>query len=244
MLLFLLVSASCAQTPHGTADLELKRGLSLAQAGKLEEAKTTLLRARRSYPLDPRFPLELAGVAYRQSNPAQAKRLLMLALRLDPNSEYGNSFLASMFLLDGNLPAALKYWNRLNKPLLQNVLLQPVPALHPLLRDRALWVSGGQVLSARRLEMTMSNLDRLNVFSTYQFALAPVGKDRYDLTFRSLSKRLPARRWMELLPLARGLPYETVFLDLNNIGQRAIHLDSLVRWDSNKKRLALNLTAP
>ncbi|MBS1829934.1 MAG: hypothetical protein JST93_31840 [Acidobacteria bacterium] len=239
-LLFILCILACAQTP----DAELQRGLALAKSDQLDAANTTLLRARRAYPHDPRFPLELAGIAYRQQNPAQSKHLLREALRLDPANEYGNTFLGALYLLDGNLPATIKYWNRVHKPLLQQVHLKPIPALHPLLRDRALWLSGGQVLTTKNLEMTTANLESLAAFSTYQFELTPANDNRYDLTFRSLTKRLPTSKWMSLLPLARGLPYQTVFLDFQNIRQRAMHFDSLIRWDPNKKRLAFNLTSP
>jgi len=36
-------------------------------------------------------------------------------LRVDSSSVYGNEFLATLYLMEGNLDAALKYWNRVGK---------------------------------------------------------------------------------------------------------------------------------
>ena len=60
-------------------------------------------------PGDTRFPLELAGVAFQQKlYPAVARHLLQ-ALQLDPTDSYGNDFLGTVYFLQGNLEAALKY---------------------------------------------------------------------------------------------------------------------------------------
>lgn len=227
-----------------SADQELTQALSLARSGQLEEAKRALNSARLLHPADPRFALELAGVEFKLNNKIGAKRFLRDGLRLDAQSEYGNTFLGYLFLLDGNLPATLKYWNRAGRPLLQSVTLQPVPGLHPLLLDRALLVSGGQVLTAGRLRWTEANLDRLAVFSTYQWALSPVEDQRYDLTLRSMDRSPPLKRWLSILPFVRGLPYQTVFVDLPNLGHRALNFDALARWDSQKQRYGLNVESP
>lgn len=230
--------------PVRSADLELLLGLSLARMDQFDRAEAAFAIGRVSYPGDARFALELAGVAYRRGNFRNAKRLLRQALQIDSRSEYGNSFLGALFLMEGNLPATLTYWNRVGKPILQDVHLAPIPALDPLLRDRALWVAGGQLLSARRFAMTTANLDRLGAFSTYQFELTPASNGRYDLTFRSLGKGLPTKGWLTLVPYVRGLPYQTVLLDFRNLGERALHVDSLLRWDSQKRRVAFNVEGP
>ena len=50
------------------------------------------------------------------SNAAEAKRNLRTALHRNPDDRYANDFLATLYQLDGNTEAALKYWNRLGKP--------------------------------------------------------------------------------------------------------------------------------
>src|SRR5207253_756389 len=126
----------------------------------------------------------------------------------------------------------LKYWNRIGKPLVQEVRFDPELPLNALLRERTFAISGGQVLTANRLETTRSNLDRLRVFTSERFELSPRDDGRYDLTFRSSSVEQPMTGWIgTLLPFVRGLPYQTVNVDLTNLGRRAINVSFLGRWD-------------
>jgi tetratricopeptide (TPR) repeat protein len=120
----------------------------------MDEARRVFLQGRKLFPHDKRFPLELAGIAQRNKDSASAKRYLLEALKLDPKDSYGNEFLANLYLLEGNLPSALRYWNRVNKPLIQTFNLDPAPHLDPVLRERALEISPGQLFTLARLEAT------------------------------------------------------------------------------------------
>ncbi len=228
-----------------SADLELYLGLSLAQLGKLDEARNAFLTGYRSYPRDGRFAEELAGIAYREKNRREAKRWLEQALARNAGSTYANDFMGLLYLADGNLPAALKYWNRIGRPLIQDVRFDPVPTLNPLLLDRAMAASSGQILSADRLQMTQSNLDRLGIFNGSRFDLTPRQDRQFDFTVRTAGDLGNPAGWVgRVLPYLRGLPYETVFFDLPNLGHGGATLSSLVRWDSNKRRAALSLAGP
>src|SRR6266702_2392956 len=85
----------------------------------------------------PRLMIELAGIAYREKQFSEAKRNLRRALTLNPNDDYANNFLASIYFQEGNLEAALKYWNRAGKPKLEDLTFQPALKLRPLVLDRA-----------------------------------------------------------------------------------------------------------
>jgi hypothetical protein len=228
-----------------STELYLYKGLALARLGRLDEAERVFLHARQIYPDDQRFALELAGVAYRNADNARAKKYLREALRLAPTDNYGNDFLASLYILDGNLEAALKHLNRIGEPLVQTFQLEPVPALDAVLRERTFAISPGQVLTLDRLRITEANLDRLGVLSGYQFDLTPRSDQRYDVMFRSIQTAQPVHGWFgRLLPIARGLPYRAIYFDRYNLGERAINLYSLWRWDPNKRRIAASLSGP
>jgi hypothetical protein len=47
-----------------------------------------------------------------------------------------------------------------------------------------------------------------------------------------------------MVSLLRGLPYETVYPSYYNLNGAAVNIDSLARWDSQKRRLALSVTFP
>jgi hypothetical protein len=240
----LAVSLSLA-AQDTTADAALAEGIALSRQNRFAEANSALLAAQRRFPADARFLLELAGVSYRLKNMAGARKRLRQALRLDPANNYGNEFLATLHLLDGNPEAALMRWNRIGKPLLQEVVFDPVPTIHPTLLHRTVTFSGGQILTRHRLNATERNLDLLNVFARRQLDLAGSGNGRYVATYRLLPAAQPFRgRWATLVALTRGLPYQAVSLERTNLADRAWNAHALYRWDAQKRRLAFDLAGP
>jgi hypothetical protein len=227
------------------ADALLKRAISLAASGHLDEAEHLLQEGRSSFARDARFPVELAGVALRKKQLGRAKAYLRQGLRLDPSDAYANQFLGSLYLLDGNVHAALKYWNRVRLPVLNDIAFSPEPPLRPELIARIPAVSAGQMLTEARLQQTERNLDRLRIFSDPSFELTPAANNEYDLTIRSQAQSQPLSGVIgRVLPLVRGLPYQQANLDWLNIGRRAIMLTSLWRWDPDKRRIAAMYRAP
>jgi tetratricopeptide (TPR) repeat protein len=223
----------------------LQRGLALGNAGRLDDAEAVLLEGKRRFPTDNRFLLELAGIAYRRDDFGTAKAYLRAALALNPSDRYGNDFLGTLYLLEGNLPATLKYWNRLEKPLLAGVNFAPPPLLAPLLLERTFDVSAGQVLTSKRLERTEANLDMAGIFADCRYDLAPRTDDRFDLTIRPTPISSPLQGWPGyLISALRGLPYQEIHADFYNVARRAINLESFWRWDAQKRRIALEFSGP
>src|SRR5262249_36912194 len=138
-----------------------------AHAGQGENARAVFLQAATAAPFDKRFPLELAGVAYRMGDNAAAARHLHRALRLDPSDRYANEFLATLYYLDGNHEAALIYWNRIGKPRISSVTIEPPPVVRPSLLDGALRFASGETLSVREYRATQARLDSLDVFNRF-----------------------------------------------------------------------------
>jgi hypothetical protein len=227
------------------SDALLDRAITLARGGELDRAYQLLEEGRRNYPADYRFARELAGVEYRRKRFASAKSYLRHALRSQPGDDYSNEFLGTLFLLEENLPATLKYWNRAGKPLLGSVEFAPVPRIDPILRARTFPLSAGQLLTTARLQRSLAEMDLLGIFASAQFDLAPAAQDRYDLTIRTTPIAQPLRGWPgRLLPLLRSIPYQGVHLDAYNIGERAANFTSLWRWDRQKRRVALEYSTP
>ena len=107
------------------AELLLYRGLALAHLQRWEEAKAAFTAGHAKAPGDPRFLIELAGIAYRGQQFPAAKRDLRRALAMNPKDDYANNFLASIYFQEGNLEAALKFWNRAEKPKLEDLTFEP-----------------------------------------------------------------------------------------------------------------------
>src|SRR5436309_11470119 len=89
-----------------SADLNSYYGIALAHLGRWDDAERALKQGLRQQPGDKRFPLELAGVSFKQKKYAEAVNYLRRTLRLDPADSYANDFLASIYFLRGNVDAA------------------------------------------------------------------------------------------------------------------------------------------
>ena len=145
------------------------------------QAKTAFQVGAKKSPRDARFPVELAGIAYKQKDFCLAKKDLDTALRLNAHDQYTQEFLASIYFLEGNLEAALKYWNLEDKPRLRSVAFVPGLRLSEPLRNRALAMNAPQVLTRDALLTTESRMDNLGIFSKPRFELTPADSGNYDL---------------------------------------------------------------
>ena len=237
------------QLTKGPADqspeFDLFAGLALAHFEKWDEAKLAFEAGMKKSPKDPRFATELAGISYRQKDFRTAKRYLRAALRLNPSGAYDNEFLATIYFLEGNLEAALKYWYRDDKPRLRSVRFEPQPLLKESVRDGAIAFNPPQVLSANALLTTEYRLDNLGVFSHRRFELTPSGSGSYDATLHLGERNGWGESTVEgIVSFLSGVPYSTAYPEFYNLGNRAINLTSLVRWDPEKRRVSLTLSMP
>jgi len=239
------IVSAIAQTPAPGAELEYYDGIALAQLGRFDEASESLLAGRRLLPTDKRFPIELAGVAFKQKHYSDAAAWLRRGLRLDPSDGYANDFLATVYFLEGNLEAALKYWNRVGKPQLENVQSDPLLRIRPALLDRAFAFSPGSELQLSDLSTSEVRVQGLEVFSSHKFELSAREDGKFDLTFNAQEKNgWGENKWQALLSTFRGVFYQTAYPEYFNSNGSAINITSLVRWDAQKRRFLAAVSGP
>jgi len=188
--------------------------------------------------LDP-TELELASTAFRAKNLPETERHLKSFLRESPEDARANDFLGTTYMLAGNLDAALKYWNRAGKPRLREIHTDPPLQIDPVLLDHAFAFSRAGELQADDYYKTRAQLDSLGVFTRYRFDLTPTDTDSFDMTLRADERSGPD--WLSWLG---GLPYQTVYPGWWNLRHRAINVESLVRWDPEKRRASLSVAWP
>lgn len=233
------------ESPDGPAELALYRGLALAELQRWDEAKSAFQTGLVHHPRDARLMVELAGVFYHQKNFTRAQHLLRRALSIEPADAYSNNFLASIYFLEGNLEAALKYWNRAGKPRLTDLSYSPAPALDPLILDRAFRFSRGSLWTRGQYLATSARLRALNLFPFMQFDLQPQTDGSFDLVFRAPQRAPWMRHWpVSVFALLRGLPFETVYPEFYNLNGAGLNSRSLLRWDDQKRRITTELAAP
>src|ERR1035437_9731671 len=225
------------ESPNMEADLQLYRGLALSRMGRWEEAEKAFEAGILRYPHDTRFLVELAGIAYREKRFERAKRCLRRSLAINPNDDYANDFLASIYFLQDNLEAALKYWNRSGKPKLSDLAFEPRPKLSPLLLDRAFAFSRGNTWSRDQFLTTESLLESLDLFPRMRFDLGSQPDGSFDLKFYGSERNAwGTTKWEGLLSLLRGLPYQSVYPEFYDLRGKGLNWRSLVRWDDEKRR--------
>lgn len=233
------------ESPDVEADLQLYRGLALSQMKRWEEAEETFQAGLLRHPRDARFLVELAGIAYREKRFAKAKRYLRRALAIHRDDDYADNFLASIYFLEENLEAALKYWNYANKPKLSDLAFEPQPKLSPLVLDRAFAFSRGSTWTRVQFLATQAQLGGLDLFPRVRFDLEAQPDGSFDLKFHG-GERNPwgATKWEGLLSLVRGLPYQSVYPEFYDLGGKGLNWRSLVRWDDQKRRVTTEIAAP
>ncbi len=195
-----------ASEPTPSAELDFYLGTASAQLGRWEDAQRAFAAGARLQPGDKRFPLELAGVAFKQKRYEVAARYLRRALHLDPTDAYGNDFLGTVYFLQGNIEAALKYWNRVGKPQIVEVRSQPTPRVNAALLDRARAFAPASLLRLPDLLTTEVRIRGLDIFPTFQFDLQARDDGRFDVLFRNREREGWGQGKLEkLFLLFRGL---------------------------------------
>lgn len=230
-----------------SAEQEYEYGVALAHLQQWDRAQAALLRGRRLLPNDKRFPLELAGIAFKEKDNGRAAACLRRALRLDPTDNYANEFLATVYFLQGNLEGAVKYWNRLSKPKPEISELRNEPALQvrPALLDHAFAFSPASVLSLQQLRASDVRLRNLEIFASYRLNLLARADGTFDSVFRAQELNGFGNSRLEAIMQAfRGLPFQEVTPEYYNLKGSATNLLSLARWDPDKRRYSAGVSGP
>jgi hypothetical protein len=185
--------------------------------------------------------LDLAGAsaAFREHDFPKTEDLLLTARRADPGDAFINEFLGTTYLLDGNLDAALKYWNQAGKPKLRDISLDPPLSVDPVLLDHAFAFSRAGVLTLKDYYQTRQRLDSLQILPSYDFELTPTDSDDFNLTVHAVENSGP-----HFLSWIRGLPYRTVYPGWWNAGRKAVNLESMIRWNPDLRRASVSVTSP
>jgi tetratricopeptide (TPR) repeat protein len=230
---------------HPSAELDFYYGTALAQLGRWDDAQRAFAVGARLQPGDKRFPLELAGVAFKQKRYPLAVRYLRRAQHLDPTDSYGNDFLGTVYFLQGNIEAAVKYWNRLGKPQIVQVRSQPAPQVNGALLDRAMAFAPASVLRLPDLLTTEVRVRGLEIFPRYQFDLQARNDGKFDILFRNRERDGWGQGKLEkLFLLLRGLPFQSVTPEVYNLRDQAINFVCVYRWDAQKRRVLAQLSGP
>jgi tetratricopeptide (TPR) repeat protein len=233
------------RTQRDSADLNYYYGLALAHLERWDDARNAFAAGQKLAPRDKRFPIELAGVAFKQKKTGEAERYARDALRLDPGDAYANDFAATLYFLEGNTEAALKYWNRAGKPGIAEVRSEPPLRVRPALLDHAFAFAPASLLTTDQLLTSEARVQMLQVFPSYRFDLNARDDGKFDLVFRAQERNGFGNNKVEaLLRTFGGIFFQEVTPEYYNLGRSAINIVSLLRWDPDKRRAYLWFSGP
>ena len=228
-----------------SAQMDYDYGMALARLGRWAEAEEALEQGRRLAPREARFPVELAGVAFKQKQNGRAEGLLRQALRLTPHEAYANDFLATLYFLDNNIEAALKFWNRVSKPQIAAVTYDPQPRVSPALLDHAFVFAPASTLPLPQYLATESRLRGLGIFPQFQLDLSARNDGRFNAELRARELNgFGGGGWTDLLVFTRGLPFQELQPAYFNLHRQAINVNSMFRWDAQKRRIFADVSGP
>jgi tetratricopeptide (TPR) repeat protein len=231
--------------PERSPELQYDYGLALAHLERWDEAHKAFLAGHYAQPRDKHFLTELAGIAFKKKKYSQATAYLRGALRLDAKDSYANDFLATVYFLEGNLEAALKYWNRISKPDIEDVRTPTTLHVNPVLLDHAFAFSPASTLTRDELLTTERRLAALGIFPSYRVDVQARPDEKFDVQFEAQERNgFGNGKWQILLGLFRGLPYQEVSPEYFNIAKSAVNLVSLLRWDAQKRWAMASLSGP
>ena len=228
-----------------SADVNFELGMALARLQRWDESKAALLAGQKMCAGEKRFPTELAGVAFQQKKYAEAAHWIEKALQLDPKDEYANEFAGTVFLLLDNLDAALKSWNRIQRPQIDALQFDPSLKVQRVLLERAFVFSPQAVMRREQLLATEARLNALGIFPAYNIKLNAREGGKFDAQFHAIERNGFGNGWLQsVVSVFSGLPYETVYPSYFNLGGSATNVDSLVRWDAQKRRVWVAASGP
>jgi hypothetical protein len=227
------------------ADTDYCYGVALAQLGRWDEARIVLRAGQHLQPDDGRFAIELGGVAFKQRHYSEAARWLRHGLRLTPGDPYAADFLATIYFLQGNLEAALKYWNPISKPQINKVQVGPELRVDPVLLDGAFAFAPATTLLLSDFVTAQARVRGLGIFPAFTFRLDAREDGTFDTTFAAQERNGFGTNKLEaLLSTFRGVAYQTISLEYFNLARSAINITSMLRWDAQKRRLMSSVSGP
>src|SRR4030095_9987017 len=193
---------------------------------------------------DGRFPGELAGTLFQLRRYSDAKYWLGKGLKPNANDASAQNFPATLYFMEENRDAALKYWHPSQKPFVDQIGSSPQPRLKADILDRAFAVAPASQLLLNDFRNTQAWRDRLEVFPSDRFELRPKPGEQFDLLFHSIEKNGWGSRADRIFALARGIPLLTAHIDLFNLKGRAINLESWASFDAQKRHAFSEISAP
>jgi predicted double-glycine peptidase len=227
--------AKAAAAPPSYEEL-VARGVAAGQGGHYAEAEETLQRAIAMAPSRPEARVELAGLRFleKKYEDAAAGFASALIYQADP---YAREMLAASLHLAGHTEDALKEWNRLGQPRLDQVTIDGLVHTRDHVVSRELTLTPEGVLELGRYRETRLRLEELGIFS--RIALRPLPKElgRVDLEVDLAERHGFGDRFQLGIQSAVYAVRKKVVLRYFNLAGEGINLGIDYKWQKTEPHL-------
>jgi len=156
------------------------RGVAAGRGGHYGEAEETLQRAIGMAPSRPEARVELAGLRFLEKKYEDAAAGFASALIYQPDP-YAREMLAASLHLAGHTEDALKEWNRLGQPRLDEIAIKGLVHTNERVVRREMALSPEGVLDLGRYRQTRLRLEELGIFDRIELRPVPKQLGHVDL---------------------------------------------------------------
>ena len=236
-----ILSAALAERP--TSDTYLYLGIAYGHMKEYQKAEDVLKEGGQRFPEDSRFHNELADLFLQNNDVDAARSELSRTLAADPNNSYAVDLLASIDMSEGEVQAALRLWNRSGRPLINDILHNSYLTFGSWVVKDAVSFHPSGVLRYGEWKTTESRLFETENFANVGLEIEPTSvPDQYNAVVRTTPRANTLSGFA--FNLLKGVPLDTSYLDVWNIGNSGINFNGNYRWDKNRRRAEGQLKVP
>jgi len=236
-----ILSAALAERP--TSDTYLYLGIAYGHMKEYQKAEDVLKEGGQRFPEDSRFHNELANLFLENNDVDAARSELSRTLAADPNNGYAADLLASIDMSEGEVQAALRLWNRSGRPLINDILHNSYLTFGSWVVKDAVSFHPSGVLRYGEWKTTESRLFETENFANVGLEIEPTSvPDQYNAVVRTTPRANTLSGFA--FNLLKGVPLDTSYLDVWNIGNSGINFNGNYRWDKNRRRAEGRLKIP
>jgi tetratricopeptide (TPR) repeat protein len=226
-----------AAAPPDSYDELVRRGVASGKEGRLDDARDALERAVSLDPARPEALVERGGLRFLAKEYDAAITDFEQALDRRPDA-YTREMLATSLFLKGRTTAALREWNRLGQPVVQDVRIVGTKHTEPEWVRREVMPSTGHMLRPKHLEGTRLRLVETGLFRSGEPRPVPLGGGKVDLEVAVVERHGLWDHWAEFA--ARTAIYafsQKVRLRYYNLLDSGVTLQSEYKWEKTQPRL-------
>jgi tetratricopeptide (TPR) repeat protein len=237
----LVTRAGEAASEPETYEGLVARGVESGRQGRPDDARQALERAVYLQPRRPEALVERGGLHFLAKEYDAAITDFERAMDLRPD-DYTRGMLATALFLRGRPDAALRQWNRLQQPIVQNVLIEGNQRVDPRWVRREVTVTEGDLLKPSHLDGTRLRLDETGLFQSVTVRPVPLGEGKADLGVAVVERHGLWDYWLEFA--ARSAVYavsKKVRLRYYNLMNTGVTVGVEYKWESTQPRLQGNV---